>query len=87
MWTKGLKNKKDNIILGKVYSDGSFAELIKIYNEEDRTLQIKFLMGCDTAYTFLPKCNEFLEILNEGVVGVSMKMIAKILIDKGYKEI
>ena len=87
MWTKGLKNKKDNIILGKAFSDGSFAELISIFNDEDGILQIRFLKGGDIAYTFLPKCTELLEILNKGVVGASIGMIAEALVEKGYKEI
>ena len=51
------------LVLGKIYSDGSFGEYIKLYSNEVGIFQIEFLKGSDLAYSFLPKCTEFLDIL------------------------
>ena len=86
---KGLiYNKQDNtMIIGKVFNDGSFGEYIQLYVDETNTFQIRFLKGGDLAYTFLPKCTELLDLLEEGMIGVSMKQINKHLIEQGYQAI
>lgn len=86
---KGLiYNKKDNTrIIGKVFNDGSFGEYIQLYVDETNTFQIRFLKGSDLAYTFLPKCTELLDLLEEGMIGVSMKQINEHLIEQGYQAI
>lgn len=83
-----IYNKQDNtIIIGKVFNDGSFGEYIQLYVDETNIFQILFLKGSDLAYTFLPKCTELLDLLEEGMIWVSMKQIDKHLIEQGYQAI
>ena len=86
---KGLRTEGNDIkaiYIGRVYSDGSFGELIKLYNDENGIFQIEFLKGSDIAYSFLPNCTELLEILKDGIIGVSLEMIAEELLAKGYEK-
>lgn len=75
-----------SLILGRVYEDGSFGSYIKLYTDRFGIFQMEFLRGSDLAYSFLPKCTEFLEILDRGIVGVSLGMIAEELLNRGYIE-
>ena len=77
----------ESLILGRVYGDCSFGGLIKLYNDESGTFQMKFLVGSDIASSFLPKCRELLEILEAGIIGVSLEMIAEELLQKGYEKV
>lgn len=96
--TKGIRIESKNrngegctwevksLILGKVYSDGSFGEYIKLYCDDIGIFQIKFLKGSDLAYGFLPECVEFLDILKKGIIGVNLGMMAEELLERGYVE-
>jgi hypothetical protein len=88
---KGIRIEKEcnevkRVYIGKVYGDGSYGEFIKLYNDEIGFFQMQFLKGSDLAYTFLPKCTELLEILEQGIVGVSLETIAEELLKNGYEE-
>ena len=76
----------NNIILGKVYTDGSFGECLRLYTDKSNTFQMEFLKGSNIAYRFLPECTELLALLKEGIVGVSLGMIAESLLEAGYEE-
>ena len=86
---KGIKENGNftELIIGQVYSDGSFGEYLRLYNDDKNTFQIEFLKGSDLAYTFLPKCTELLEIMEEGLVGLSFKDLYKELTECGYKSL
>lgn len=75
-----------SLILGRVYGDGSFGSYIKLYTDRFGIFQLEFLRGNDLAYSFLPTCVEFLEILEKGIVGVSLGTIAEELLNRGYVE-
>ncbi|MCD7777836.1 MAG: hypothetical protein LUH47_04960 [Clostridiales bacterium] len=77
----------ESITIGKIFSDRSFGKYIKLYADENNIFQMEFLKGSDQAYTFLPKCTELLEILESGITGTTLGMIAKELLNKGFEEI
>ena len=83
---EGWEWEVENIYLGRVYGDGSFGECIRLYIDSTNTFQMEFLKGSNLAYTFLPECTELLEILKDGITGVSLGMIAEELLDAGYEE-
>ena len=72
--------------LGRVYSDNSTGMFLHLYtNPMNNTFQIEFLQGCDRCYKFLPECTELLDILKEGIIGVSINELGQMLIRQGYK--
>lgn len=72
--------------LGRVYSDNSTTMYLHLFtNPMNNTFQIEFLQGCDNCYKFLPQCTELLDILKQGIVGVSINEIGQMLIRQGYK--
>lgn len=86
-YNKAICQRGNYLILGKLYSDNSFQGLIELSADEYNIFQIKFLNGSDIAYTFLPECIEFLQILKEGIVGLSIVDLGEMLVKKGYKPV
>lgn len=84
---EGWEWKVDQLILGRIYPDGSFGKCIKLYTDENNTFQMKFLKGSDIAYTFLPECTELLNIMKDGIVGVNLGMMAEELMQQGWAEV
>ena len=82
-WTWNVKE----LILGRIYEDGSFGKCIRIYNDKNGIFQMEFLKGCDIAYTFLPECTELLDFMKEGIVGSTLGIIADYLMRKGWTEV
>lgn len=83
---EGWQWEVESIFLGRVYSDGSFSECIRLYTDDTNTFQMEFLKGSNIAYTFLPECTELLGMLEEGITGVSLGMMAEELLEAGYEE-
>lgn len=77
----------DDIVIGQIYEDDSRNELIELYTDHNNKFCINFLTGSDIAYKFLPECTELLEILKDGIVGLSIKSVGEMLIEKGYVDI
>lgn len=77
----------EDLILGRLYKDGSFGKLIRLYTDDTNTFQMEFLKGSDVAYTFLPECTELLDMMKEGITGVSLGMMADELMQHGWKEV
>ena len=84
---KYIKLHGNEAILGRIFSDGSMEECIRLYVDINNIFQIEFLSGSNISYTFLPECTELLEILCEGIVGVSISIIGQELVRRGYKSI
>lgn len=79
-----VRNKR-SIVFGRLYDDGSFMDCFEAMTDDNNIFQIRFIRGNDRAYSFLPECKELLEILQDGVVGLTMETIADELINKcGY---
>lgn len=86
---RGIKRiNKDELRIGRIYDDGSFAEYIRLYHDQHNIFQMEFLKGSNLAYRFLPECTELLEILemHDGIIGVTMDMLADELISRGMIE-
>lgn len=75
---------KDRLVIGRVYSDKSIADLIELYTDHNNKFCINFLKGSDIAYKFLPECTELFDILKQGITGVTMADIGKELHKQGY---
>lgn len=81
---KAIQTMGNEAYIGKMYDDMSFVPLIRLYNNEENIFQIEFLNGADMAYSFLPECTELLDILKDGIVGVSIKTISRMLLENHY---
>lgn len=77
----------NEVYIGKIYSDNSKEELIKLYVDDNNIFQMEFLHGTNEAYTFLPECSELLNILSEGIVGVKTKDIGIMLKEHGFVQV
>ena len=76
----------NELYLGRVFSDNSTSIYLRLFtNPLNNTFQIEFLQGCNNCYKFLPACTELLDILKEGIIGVSINDIGQMLIEKGFK--
>ncbi len=83
-YKKAVRLYGNTVYLGKLYSDGSYGDLLLLYTDTSNTFQIEFLRGSDIAYKFLPECKELLQILSEGITGIDVGTIGQMLISKGY---
>ena len=86
-YKKGIRVFKDEVFIGKIYSDNSFAELVRLYVDKANIFQMEFLMGSDIAYTFLGECTELMSLLRDGICGVSLERLGKELIKRGYEQV
>lgn len=84
---EGWEWKVNQLILGRIYPDGSFGKCIKLYIDENNIFQMKFLKGNDIVYTFLPECTELLNIMKDGMVGVNLGMLAEEMMQHGWTEV
>ena len=74
----------NEIILGRVYDDGSRGEFIRLETNARNEFEIKFVVHSDIAYKFLPECAELMDVLKQGIVGMSMADMAVRLHSAGY---
>ena len=84
---KAVRLVGDDVYLGRIYDDDSYADLLRLYHDDNGIFQIQFLKGSDIAYTFLAECTELINILRDGIIGVTNRNIAHILDKKFQKEI
>ena len=77
----------NDVYLGRIYSDNSRNEFIRLFVDKDNIFQMEFLHGTNEAYAFLPECTELFNILSEGIVGIKVKDIGIAMKEHGYIQI